>query len=389
MVLKFSHLGIPHWWLPFGIKVGMGIQPLLCMSKTWPRKAWFSTESIPFPNSSRSNPRNLGLWIHKVRNKSCGWDSIKNTEHLTPYFLGSWFHSLKTIRKLQIPLQQKNEGFFVGLPFEQAQIANNSYWKQPGWRETRPEWLPPDLRSSAGAGPNPQSHGACAVESGRASARRCGAFGPSDHWLWKRWEVTFQTSLEKHGFYLHKLPHMRNLRSTMSDSCCEWFSTLCAGRHNEMEEREELFKLFEGCQAVGETTDALDAFRALKKVEIEELMNRVEIPAADFSDYYPHFLILLVLDFLEELVQSQEALARMPESLMATGRLVPEMSTEISVNGKSLVCSKDRAQFGVKGNPVLLCFSIWGWSVGLLGDFDYNMFHPILHNPQSHSFYGW
>lgn len=123
-----------------------------------------------------------------------------------------------------------------------------------------------------------------------------------------------------------------------------------------MEEREELFKLFEGCQAVGETSDALDAFRALKKVEIEELMNRVEIPAADFSDYYPHFLILLVLDFLEELVQSQEALARMPEGLMATGRLVPEMSTEISVNGKSLVCSKDRAQFGVKGNPVSCVF---------------------------------
>lgn len=168
----------------------------------------------------------------------------------------------------------------------------------------------------------------------------------------------------KHGFCLHKkfvvtlhdIPHMRNLGSTMSDSCCEWFSPLCAGRHNEMEEREELFKLFEGCQAVGETTDALDAFRALKKVEIEELMNRVEIPAADFSDYYPHFLILLVLDFLEELVQSQEALARMPESLMATGRLVPEMSTEISVNGKSLVCSKDRAQFGVKGNPVYYVF---------------------------------
>ena len=111
-----------------------------------------------------------------------------------------------------------------------------------------------------------------------------------------------------------------------------------------MEEREELFKLFEGCQAVGETTDALDAFRALKKVDVEELMNRVEIPAAEFSDYYPHFLILLVLDFLEELVQNQETLARMPESLMATGRLVPEMSTEISDNGKSLVCSKDRAQ---------------------------------------------
>lgn len=132
------------------------------------------------------------------------------------------------------------------------------------------------------------------------------------------------------------------------------------GRHNEMEEREELFKLFEGCQAVGETTDALDAFRALKKVEIEELMNRVEIPAADFSDYYPHFLILLVLDFLEELVQSQEALARMPESLMATGRLVPEMSTEISVNGKSLVCSKVGPYKFEKGDQsvgqgVLLC----------------------------------
>eukprot|EP00435_Cladocopium_sp_Y103_P002279 s5386_g1.t1 len=129
------------------------------------------------------------------------------------------------------------------------------------------------------------------------------------------------------------------------------------GRHNEMEEREELFKLFEGCQAVGETTDALDAFRALKKVEIKELMNRVEIPAAEFSDYYPHFLILLVLDFLEELAQSQEALARMPESLMATGRLVPEMSTEISDNGKSLVCSKDGAVL-LRGQrkPCLLLF---------------------------------
>ena len=117
-----------------------------------------------------------------------------------------------------------------------------------------------------------------------------------------------------------------------------------------MEEREELFKLFEGCQAVGESTDALDAFRALKKVEIEELINRVEIPTAEFSDYYPHFLILLVLDFLEELVQNQVALARMPESLMASGRLVPEMATEISINGKSLVCSKDRAFFwGSKG----------------------------------------
>lgn len=131
------------------------------------------------------------------------------------------------------------------------------------------------------------------------------------------------------------------------------------GRHNEMEEREELFKLFEGCQAVGESTDALDAFRALKKVEIEELINRVEIPTAEFSDYYPHFLILLVLDFLEELVQNQVALARMPESLMASGRLVPEMATEISINGKSLVCSKvGPYKFGGDqsvGQGVLLC----------------------------------
>lgn len=59
------------------------------------------------------------------------------------------------------------------------------------------------------------------------------------------------------------------------------------------------------------------------------------------QEYYPHFLILLVLDFMEELAQNQESLDRVPENLMARGRLVPSMTTEVSENGKSLICWKE------------------------------------------------
>ena len=59
------------------------------------------------------------------------------------------------------------------------------------------------------------------------------------------------------------------------------------------------------------------------------------------QEYYPHFLILLVLDFMEELAQNQESLDRVPENLMAHGRLVPSMMTEVSENGKSLICWKE------------------------------------------------
>ena len=112
------------------------------------------------------------------------------------------------------------------------------------------------------------------------------------------------------------------------------------GGASEEEERAELWKLLEGCHPVGEPGDALEAFRVLKNLEIEELLDKVHIPAEEFCDYYPHFLILLVLDFMEELAQNQEGLARIPESLMAAGRLVPNMATEISDDGKSLVCLK-------------------------------------------------
>jgi len=132
------------------------------------------------------------------------------------------------------------------------------------------------------------------------------------------------------------------------------------GKYDELAEREELVKLFHGCQAVGEEEDALDQFRTLQKVQIEELLQKVEIPATGFGEYYPHFLILLVLDFMEELAQNQESLDRVPENLMARGRLVPSMTTEISENGKSLICWKAGVhQFeggdSSLGRGVLLC----------------------------------
>ena len=61
------------------------------------------------------------------------------------------------------------------------------------------------------------------------------------------------------------------------------FPSLSTG--NELAEREELVKLFRGCQAVGtEEEDALDQFRTLQKVQIEKLLQKVEIPAAGFGD---------------------------------------------------------------------------------------------------------
>ena len=44
---------------------------------------------------------------------------------------------------------------------------------------------------------------------------------------------------------------------------------------------------------------------------------------------------------MEELAQNQESLDRVPENLMARGRLVPSMTTEVSENGKSLICWKE------------------------------------------------
>ena len=42
------------------------------------------------------------------------------------------------------------------------------------------------------------------------------------------------------------------------------------------------------------------AYRILKEVPVEKLINRVVMPIESFEEYYPHFLVLLVLDFLED-----------------------------------------------------------------------------------------
>ena len=69
------------------------------------------------------------------------------------------------------------------------------------------------------------------------------------------------------------------------------------GKYDELAEREELVKLFHGCQAVGEEEDALDQFRTLQKVQIEELLQKVEIPATGFGDScrrFYHFVCMLL-----------------------------------------------------------------------------------------------
>ena len=97
-----------------------------------------------------------------------------------------------------------------------------------------------------------------------------------------------------------------------------------------------------------------DARAALEMVKIEKLMGRLNIADASFFDYYAHFLILLVLDFMEELAQNQDSLSR-PEALMRSGRAVADMVTEPSLNQKSLICSAQHDLAISSGDTVLLC----------------------------------
>lgn len=112
------------------------------------------------------------------------------------------------------------------------------------------------------------------------------------------------------------------------------------------DENSELAKLFGPAHQ--------DARAALEMVQIEKLMGRVDIADASFCDYYAHFLILLVLDFMEELAQNQDSLSR-PEALMRSGRAVADMVTEPSLNQKSLICSAQQDMAIRSGDTVLLC----------------------------------
>ncbi|CAK9070609.1 Regulator of nonsense transcripts 1 (ATP-dependent helicase RENT1) (Nonsense mRNA reducing factor 1) (NORF1) (Up-frameshift suppressor 1 homolog) (mUpf1) [Durusdinium trenchii] len=134
--------------------------------------------------------------------------------------------------------------------------------------------------------------------------------------------------------------------------------TLGFGARSEDRDEEEMDKLFGGCAPPGEEESGNFAYLILKKVNIEGLMARMEGFAENFAEYYPHFLVLLVLDFMEELSQDQIRLSR------GRGKIFSGMFTMPSDNGKSLICSSIRQSEDLDlqrelapGDGILLCKS--------------------------------
>ncbi|CAJ1386776.1 unnamed protein product [Effrenium voratum] len=134
---------------------------------------------------------------------------------------------------------------------------------------------------------------------------------------------------------------------------------------DEQEELDEMQRFFRGCrrpdlpqeESYQFTQEALQAF---KEIKVEKLMGKVEVPETSFSNYYAHFMTLLHLDFLEELVQI-ELRTLSTFGMPSPGRMAPEVRIEASEDGKSIICRKDgEVSLAVDtgaGAAVLLCQS--------------------------------
>ncbi|CAE7249359.1 UPF1 [Symbiodinium sp. CCMP2592] len=105
-------------------------------------------------------------------------------------------------------------------------------------------------------------------------------------------------------------------------------------------------ELFRGCCPRGEVADGSGSIEStcdvLQGVVIEDLLARVELPdfAAGFVDYYSHFIPILHLDFLEELMQKQRTWEKPQSFLVESGNAALQLQPEPSDDGKVLVLRK-------------------------------------------------
>ena len=102
-------------------------------------------------------------------------------------------------------------------------------------------------------------------------------------------------------------------------------------------------ELFRGCCPRGEVADGSGSIESacglLQGVVIEDLLGRVELPdfAAGFVDYYSHFIPILHLDVLEELMQKHRTWEKPQSFLVESGNAALHLQPEPSDDGKVLV----------------------------------------------------